>query len=152
MAKSPPPVEYRFKKGHKSAGRPRGSRNKPTKMRTPALDEGTKYPVGGGMRRMTRREAIMRYARDRALALNDPQLTSLLLEAERKAKLAESLLDYRSITPVLMLGRGPGGPRWKRQLNGLAWGKGSVSTTARSVSLSIPRRSRSRFGSWAMSA
>jgi hypothetical protein len=123
MAKSPPPVEYRFKKGHQSAGRPRGSRNKRTKMRTPALDEGTKYPVGGGMRRLTRREAIMRYARDRALALNDPQLTSLLVEAERKAKLAESLLDYRTITPVLLLGRGRGGPTLEEAVKRLGLGK-----------------------------
>ena len=65
----------------------------------------------------------MRYARDRALALNDPQLTSLLVEAERKAKLAESLLDYRSIIPVLMLGRGPGGPTLEEAVERLGLGK-----------------------------
>lgn len=123
MAKSPPPVEYRFKKGHQSKGRPKGSRNKPVKMRTPALDEVTKYPVGKGLRRMTRREAIIRLARDRALALNDPELTSLLIEAERKAKLAESLLNYRSIIPVVMLGYGPGGPTLEETVERLGLGK-----------------------------
>ena len=85
-----PPVEYRFRKGQKpkSNGRPKDSRNKRTKMRTPALDELVKFPVGKGLRRMSRREAIMRYARDRALSLNDFRLTSLLLEADRKLRQA----------------------------------------------------------------
>ena len=123
MAKSPPPVEYRFKKGHKSKGRPKGSRNKRTKMRTPALDERTNYPVGKGMRRMTRREAIIRYARDRALTLNDPQLTSLLVEAERKAKLAESLSTIGRSSRCSCWVMGQAVRRWKRRLNGLVWAR-----------------------------
>lgn len=109
-SKSPPPVEYRFKKGQKpkSNGRPKGSRNKCTKMRTPALDELVKYPVGKGRRRMARREAIMRFARDRALSLNDPRLTSLLLEADRKLRQAAAPLDYGSIATVIGPGPGPG--------------------------------------------
>ena len=77
-------------------------------MRTPALDEQVKYHVGKGLRRMTRRDAIMRFARDRALSLNDPRLTSLLLEADRKLRQAAAQLDYGSINTVIGPGRGPG--------------------------------------------
>ena len=108
--KSPPPVEHRFKKGHKSKGRPKGSRNKPTKMRTPALDEGVMYPVGKGRRRMTRREAIIRFARDRALSRNDPRLTWLLLREDRKLRLAEGVLDYKKVFRLIRPSAGRGGP------------------------------------------
>jgi len=123
--KSPPPVEYWFKKGQKSKsnGRPKGSLNKPTKMRTPALDELTLYPVGKVMRRMTRREAIIRLARDRALSLNDPKLTSLLIEADRKLRQAAALLDYESMTTVIGPGAGPGGPNLEEIIPSLGLGK-----------------------------
>ena len=122
-AKSPPPVEHRFRKGHKAGGRPRGSRNKPTKMRTLALDEGTRYPVGKVLRRMTRREAIIRYARDRALSLNDPKLNALLIEADRKLRQAASALDYQSITRVIGPSSGPGGPTLEGVVERLGLGK-----------------------------
>lgn len=122
-SKSPPPVEYQFKKGHKSTGRPKGSRNKRTKMRTPALDEGIRYPVGKGLRRMTRREAIMRFARDRALSLNDPKLTSLLIEADRKLRQAAAQLDYRTLHTVIAPGSGPGGPTLQDVIVELGLGK-----------------------------
>ena len=72
--KSPPPVEHRFKPGTSGnpKGRPKGSKNKRTKMRTPALDESVRYPVGRVRRRMTRREAIMRFAQDRSSSINWP--------------------------------------------------------------------------------
>jgi Family of unknown function (DUF5681) len=122
-SKSPPPVEHRFKKGHKPKGRPKGSRNKRTKMRTPALDELVKYPVGKGLRRMTRREAIIRFARDRALSTNDPRLTSLLLEADRKLEEAAARLDYKTIITFIGRGAGPGGPNLEEVVVKLGLGK-----------------------------
>ena len=123
--KVPPPVENRFKKGHKpkSSGRPKGSRNKRIKMRTAALDELTRYPVGKVLRRMTRREAIIRLARDRALSINDPKLTSLLLEADRRLRQAAAQLDYNSISAVIGPGPGPGGPNLEEVVPRLGLGK-----------------------------
>lgn len=104
--KSPPPVEHRFKPGTSGnpKGRPKGSKNKRTKMRTPALDEFVRYPVGRVLRRMTRREAIMRFAQDRSLSLQERKLTTVLVEANRKLRTAEGLLDYGSIQPIILPG------------------------------------------------
>lgn len=121
--KSPPPVEHRFKKGQYSGGRPKGSRNKRVKMRTPALDELVKYPVGKVRRRMSRREAIIRYARDRALSLNDPKLTSLLIEADHKLRQAAAPLDYQTLCTVILPGGGPGGPTLEEVVERLGLGK-----------------------------
>jgi hypothetical protein len=92
-------------------------------MRTPALDELVKYPVGKGLRRMTRREAIMRFVRDRALSFNDPRLTALLLEADRKLRQAAATLDYKSISTIILPGAGPGGPNLEEVVPSLGLGK-----------------------------
>jgi hypothetical protein len=132
--KSPPPVEHRFKKGHKSGGRPKGSRNKRVKMRTPALDERIKFPVGKSLRRMTRRDAIICFARDRALSLNDPRLTSLLIEADRKLCQAAKQLDYRTLHTIILPGPGSGGPTLEEIVERLGLGKMiNVSHTAQRV-------------------
>jgi len=103
MAKKPiPPVERRFKPGVSGnpKGRPKGSRTKPIKMRTPALDETIRFPVGHVMRRMSRRKAIVRFAEMRAISTKDAKLTALLLEADQKLREAEAALNYASVMEV----------------------------------------------------
>lgn len=123
--KHSPPAEYRFppRTSGNPKGRPRGAKNKPTKLRTPALDETTRYPVGGVLRRMSRRDAIIRLAQTRAIKLQDPKLTKVLLDAELKLAQAEAavppdegvllikpgrsgaLENLEAILPALGLGR-----------------------------------------------
>ena len=107
MAEKPlPPVEHRFKPGisPNPKGRPKGSKNKRTKMRTPALDEMVRFPVDGAVRRMKLREAIIRLAIKRAWALQDPKLMKLLSDSYLKLKEAEAAVDYDDVLRVIMPG------------------------------------------------
>ena len=120
-----PPAEHRFRPGvsPNPKGRPKGSKNKKPKMRTPALDETVKYPVAGVLRRMSRREAIVLYAQSRALHLQDPKLTSLLLEADRKLAEAEAKVDYNAVVYFLLRGWGGGGDDFNGMVRNLGLGR-----------------------------
>lgn len=106
-SKAMPPKEFRFKPGTSGnpKGRPKGSRNKKPKMRTPALDETVLFPINGVRRRMTRREAIMEIAQSRALSLRDDDLTILLLNLEFQLSQAEIEVDYRPVRGGIVAGR-----------------------------------------------
>jgi hypothetical protein len=82
-------------------------------MRTPALDETTRIPVGHTMRRMSRREAIVRFAEMRAISTKDAKLTALLLEADQKLREAEAALNYASVMTVYA----PGLPTWLENID-----------------------------------
>lgn len=108
MARHLPPKETRFPPGKSPnpSGRPPGARNKRPKMRTPALDETTRYRVNGVLKRMPLREAIMLYAQHRTMASRNPKLRKLLLASDEKLKRAAAAIDYENVD-YFILGDGP---------------------------------------------
>lgn len=101
-----PPVATRFPPGVSGnpKGRPKGSKNKRPKLRTSALAETVRFPVNGKLRRMPRREAIVRFALMRALSLQDPKLIAFLLESDQKLQEAQAAVDYTKVSSVIPQG------------------------------------------------